>query len=116
MWRDDHLLLDMFIYARRARDFNAGKTWEQFESDVLLQSATQYVLQVIGEAASKVSRAYQDASPQIPWVQIIGFRHRVVHDYPRIELPKVWSVVQNYVPDLIAELERLVPPDEINQS
>jgi uncharacterized protein with HEPN domain len=64
------------------------------------------------EAASKVSRPFRDSHPEISWVRIIGFRHRLVHDYPRIELPKVWGVVQNYVPDLIAKLEPLVPPDE----
>lgn len=41
MWRDDHLLLDMLIYARRARDYNARLTWEQFELNEMLQSATQ---------------------------------------------------------------------------
>ena len=78
----------------------------------MLQFATQYALQVIGEAASKVSRPFRDAHPQIPWDRIIAFRHRMVHDYPRIELPKVWAVVQNYLPPLIASLEPLVPPDE----
>lgn len=112
MWRDEHLLLDMLIHARRARDFNKEINWEQFESDQLRQFATQYAMQIIGEAASKVSRSFRDANSQIPWDKIIAFRHRIVHDYPRIELPKVWAIVQNHLPPLIAALEPLVPPDE----
>jgi len=111
MWRDEHLLLDMLIYARRAREFNAGVTWERFSSDMMLQHATQYTLQCIGEAPFKVSREFREAHPEIPWEKIAAFRHRMVHDYPRIELPKVWAVVQNHVAPLIAALEPLVPPD-----
>src|SRR5262245_29440338 len=104
MWRDDHLLLDMLIHARRARDFNQGITREQFAADPLRQFATQYALQVIGEAASKVSRAFRDGHPDIPWDRIISFRHRLVHDYPRIELPRVWSVIEGHLPQLISAL------------
>jgi uncharacterized protein with HEPN domain len=112
MWRDEHLLLDMLIYARRARDFNAGIDWPRFATDQKLQYATQYALQVIGEAASKVSREFRDAHPEIPWEKISAFRHRLVHDYPRIELPKVWAVIENHLAPLIAALEPLIPPDD----
>ncbi|HWB53381.1 MAG TPA: HepT-like ribonuclease domain-containing protein [Tepidisphaeraceae bacterium] len=91
MWRDQHLLLDMLIYARRAVKFNSTATWERFQSDEMLQAATQYALQIIGEAASKISRNYRAEHPEISWDKIIAFRHRMVHDYPRIELPKVWG-------------------------
>jgi uncharacterized protein with HEPN domain len=112
MWRDEHLLLDMLIYARQARDFNAGVTWKQFAANKQLQYATQYTLQCIGEAAYKVSKEFQHAHGKIPWDQICGLRHRLVHDYHRIELPKVWSVVENHLGQLIAALEPIVPPDE----
>ena len=110
MWRDDHLLLDMLIYARRARDFTAGADWQRFSTDLILQDATKYALQCIGEAASKVSQECRQAHPEIPWEKIKSFRHRMVHDYPRVELPKVWAVVANQIAPLIAALEPLVPP------
>lgn len=112
MWRDDALLLDMLLAALHAREFNAGKTWDDFAADKLLQAATQYNLQIIGEAASKVSDEIQSAHPEIPWSKIIAFRHRLVHDYPRIELPKAWNIVTEHVPPLIAALEKIVPPDQ----
>jgi uncharacterized protein with HEPN domain len=85
MWRDDHLVLDMLIHARKARDFNAGMTWERFCADEMVQFATQRVLQIVGEAAWKVSDEYRLAHPDIPWSQIAGLRHRLVHDYTRID-------------------------------
>lgn len=111
MWRDEAYLLDMLIYARRAVQFNQGATIDRFLSDPLLQSATLHVLQVVGEAASKVSAEFRRDHPEIPWDKIVGLRHRLVHDYPRIELPKVWAIVQDHLQPLIKTLEGLVPPE-----
>ena len=111
MWRDDALLLDMLLAARKVREFTAGRTADDFAADRILQSATQYELQIIGEAAGKISEQYQAEHPEIPWRKIIAFRHRLVHDYLRIELPKVWVIVEQHIPPLIAALEALVPPD-----
>jgi len=110
MWRDEHLVLDMLIYARRARDYNTDLSWEQFSADEMLQDATQRVLQIVGEAASKVSEEYRQAHPQIPWQQIAAFRHRLVHDYTRVDLARVWEIVQQHVAPLITGLEPLIPP------
>lgn len=112
MWRDDALLLDMLIAAKHTRDFNTGKSWSDFAQDKILQSATQFQFQIIGEAATKISEDRRNSIPHIPWDKIIGFRHRVVHDYPRIELPKVWAIVENHIEPLIAVLTKVVPPEE----
>lgn len=112
MWRDDAYLLDMLIYAQKARSFTAGAAWEKFASDEVLQAATLHVLQVIGEAASKVSEDTRKAHPQIPWQQIVGLRHRLVHDYPSVEIPKIREIIENHVPQLIEALEKIVPPEE----
>lgn len=111
MWRDDAYLLDMLINARRAHQFNVDGDLGAFLADEARQMATLYVLQIVGEAASKVSNVYRHEHPEIPWGAIIGLRHRLVHDYPRIDLRKVWDVVVTNLPDLIARLEQLVPPE-----
>jgi len=111
MWRDVAYLLDMLIYARKASIFCKDSSLEKFMTDEVLQSATLHVLQIIGEAANKVSQEFQEVHPEVPWQRIINFRHRLVHDYPRIEIPKVWSIVQEQIPPLISELEKLVPPE-----
>jgi uncharacterized protein with HEPN domain len=107
-----HYYLTCCLAAKKVREFNRGASWEKFQSDQMLQAATQYALQIIGEAASKVSRGFQDAHPEIGWSKITGLRHRLVHDYPRIELPKIWTIVESQIAPLIAALEPLVPPDQ----
>ena len=89
MWRDEALLLDMLIAARHVRDFASNLSQDGFASDILVQSAVQHQLQIIGEAASKVSEDLRKSHPEVPWTPIIGLRHRLVHDYPRIDLMKV---------------------------
>jgi uncharacterized protein with HEPN domain len=106
----EHRLLDMLIAARHVRDYIRTKTSADFESDTLLQDAVTYQVQTIGEAASHVPAEYREAHPEIPWGEIVGMRHRIVHDYRRVDLGRVWSVAINSVPQLIAVLESLVPP------
>jgi uncharacterized protein with HEPN domain len=112
MWRDDGYLLDMLISAREAAELSSGLTIEALEESVLHQNAILHVLQKIGEAATKVSQQFKDEHPEIEWVDIIGLRHRLVHDYRNINLTKVWESVQLGVPRLIEQLERLVLPEE----
>jgi len=112
MWRDEGYLLDMLISAREAAEFSTGLTFEAFESNLVHQNAILHVLQKIGEAATKVSQEFKDEHSEIAWTEVIGMRHRLVHDYRNIILGKVWEAVQSGVPRLIEQLEQLVPPEE----
>ena len=112
MWRDDAYLLDMLLAARKVQSFAAGVTQGQFEKDEVLQNAVLHMIQIIGEAASKISPVFREAHPEIPWPQIIGMRHRLVHNYLHIDLSRVWQVIERDIPALIPLVEPLVPPDE----
>jgi uncharacterized protein with HEPN domain len=76
----------------------------------ILQNAVTHLVQTIGEAARHVPEVYREEHPEIPWGEIIGMRHRIVHDYRRVDLVRVWNVATDSVPRLIAALEPLVPP------
>lgn len=112
MWRDDSLLLDILIAARQTVEFTEGKSAEDFQGDRVLQYAVMRLIQIIGGAASKVSRETREAHPDIPWEDVIGMRHRLIHDYFRVDIEKVWETVRDDLPPLIAVVEPLVPPDE----
>jgi len=112
MWRDEAYLLDILIAARRVLEFSRDLTWEQFQQSHLHQHAIAKALENIGEAARKVSVDTRTAHPAIPWPQIVAMRHRIAHDYFRLDLLKVWEIVQNDIPSLIAAIEPLVPPEE----
>lgn len=112
MWRDDAYLLDMLLAAHKVQRFSAGVTWRRFQRNELLQHAVMRLIQIIGEAARKVSPECRDAHPEIPWNNIVGMRHRLVQDDVHMDIALVWDVVQRDVPALIPLLEPLVPPED----
>jgi len=66
-------------------------------------------LTILGEAAKRVSEGFKQAHLEVPWRKMAGTRDRVVHDYDRVSLDKVWEVLQNDLPALVATLEPLEP-------
>ncbi|HEU5318411.1 MAG TPA: DUF86 domain-containing protein, partial [Chloroflexota bacterium] len=111
-WRDPKLLLDMLLASRDARSFVADSDKQALEESKVLQYALVRALQIIGEAARGVTQATRDAHPEIPWSQIVGMRHRLVHDYTRVDTDIVWTVVTKELDSLIRDLERIVPPED----
>ena len=86
--------------------------WEEFERNVMLQDAVIRQLSVIGEAARNVAQETKAAQAEIPWIAMIGRRNRLVHEYSRINLTRVWDTVQINIPRLISSVAPLVPLDE----
>ncbi len=111
MWRDDAYLLDMLLAARKIQKYAQGYNFERFEEDEVLQDAIMRRIQIIGEAARKVSLEFKEAHSEISWPDIIGMRHRLVHDYSQIISEKVWETVIKDIPELIDQIEPLIPPD-----
>ena len=112
MRRDDSFLLDMLAPTHKALRFADGMTYAQFEQSDLHQNAIFKTLEIIGEAASRVSEATREAHAGIPWREIVGLRNRIVHAYFEIDVEVVWKIVQDDLPALIAQLESLVPREE----
>ncbi len=106
--RDAALLLDMLFAGRDAQAFAEGLDEAAFLASPLHQNATIRSLEVIGEAAGKVSVATRAAHPEIPWREITGMRHRLIHGYADVRLDLVWLVLRNHLGPLIAALEALV--------
>jgi uncharacterized protein with HEPN domain len=111
MWRDEACLLDMLLAARKIRRFSEGVVFEGFLADELMQHGIMRLIQILGEAARKISPEFRQAHPEIPWQGIIGMRNRMVHEYFRIIPAKVWEVIQKEIPALIPLLEPLVPSE-----
>jgi uncharacterized protein with HEPN domain len=112
MQRDEAYLLDILIAARKALQFLDGMTWQHFAQSELHQNAVIRPLEIIGEAARRISQDTRDAHPEIPWEQMIGMRNRLIHEYFRVNLTTVWETVQNDLPSLIALIGPLVPPED----
>lgn len=110
--RDLSLVLDIVIAARDARSFIDGLDEPMFLASRLHQNAVMRSLEVIGEAANTLTPECRAALPDIPWREITGLRHRLIHGYRKVQLDRIWYIVQNDLAPLIAALEPLIPPDE----
>ncbi len=100
-------MLDM---ARQAKDLVAGKTRADYDAEVALRLALAHLVQNIGEAARRVSPQLQKAHPDIPWRNIVGIRHKVVHDYFYVDYDIIWDVVTSDLPALMSRLEQVLGP------
>jgi len=76
-----------------------------FEKDELVQSWVVRHLQIIGEAARALPPDVRERFPEIPWPQIIGMRHILVHDYFEIDSQVVWDVVIRNLPELKSQVQ-----------
>jgi len=111
MRHDDAVYLrHMLETIRRARE-KADVGREAFDRDDTLQLALVHLVQMLGEAARRVSPELQSRHPEVPWGQIIGMRHRLVHDYLSVDLDIVWAVVKGDLPELERLLGRVVNSD-----
>lgn len=107
MPKDDAVYLGhMLDMARKALSLIADKHREDYDRDEVLRLALTYLVQTIGEAASRISAEFCNQHPQIPWKAIIGMRHRIVHDYMNVDEDILWSTVNQELALLIAELEK----------
>ena len=62
-------------------------------------------LQIIGEACRKLSDGFRDRHPEVPWRQIVGMRHHLIHGYFGIDPDVVWAAVSERIPDLKAQIQ-----------
>ena len=86
----------------------AARGQEVFEQDELIQTWILYHLQLIGEAAAQLGRAFHQAHPEIPWPQIVAMRNVLVHEYFGVDLQEVWLTVEGDLPVLRQQIESLV--------
>lgn len=112
MSRDASYLLDILLYAKDAAEFTADMSKEAFFSDHKCQFAVTRCLEVIGEAAKRLSMNFQKANPGIPWSKMAKMRDLLIHAYQRVDLNEVWDTVKNDIPTLITAVEQLVPPED----
>jgi uncharacterized protein with HEPN domain len=112
MPRDTGYLLDILEAARVASGYVLGKTKEEFLRDSQCQDAVIRRLEIIGEAARRISQPTRARISQIPWAAMIGMRNLMIHEYDDVDLQVVWDTVQEHLPNLIQAIEPLVPPPE----
>jgi uncharacterized protein with HEPN domain len=98
--RDERERLVDILEAIEKIEKYASQGKDEFERNELVQMWIVHHLQIIGEAASRLSGDFKEAHPDVAWKQIIGMRNILVHGYFEIDLEIVWAVVEDHLPEL----------------
>ena len=109
--RDAAYLWDMRQYARESHKIVRRVAFERLEKDSMRRLALERTLELVGEAAKRVSPALQKEHPEIDWRGLIGQRNVIAHDYGEIDHRRLYAAARLKIPALIAALERILEDD-----
>ena len=112
MQNDDQIRLrHMLEAAEEAISLSEGKTRNDLSDDRVLALALVKLIEIIGEAATRISKEGQAQIAEIPWPSIISMRNRLIHAYFDIDLDRVWDTVTDDLPPLIEALRNALPSE-----
>ena len=101
-------LRQMLACSQEAVALVANRTREALDEDRLLNLALVRLLEIIGEAANRVPEDVQMQYHEIPWMQMIGLRNRLIHGYDQVDFDILWMILQQDLPELIKKLENIL--------
>jgi uncharacterized protein with HEPN domain len=107
--KDKAYLWDMLDAALAIAHFVRGKTYAEYLSDRMMQGAVERHVEIIGEAARRVSEATKQAHSGIPWRAIVGQRNILAHEYDQVLHEAIWGIATRRIPELIAILRTILP-------
>jgi uncharacterized protein with HEPN domain len=111
--RDDIIRIRHILDAARlAFSLAEEQTRETLDTDIKLALSLVRLIEIIGEAASRVGEDCRNQHPEIPWAAIKAMRNRLIHAYFDVDLDQIWNTVTLSIPALIVDLEKILPPEE----
>ncbi|MDZ4374105.1 MAG: DUF86 domain-containing protein [Phenylobacterium sp.] len=105
--RDRGYVLDMILSGEDALEFIEGLDEAAFRLSKLHQHAVVRAIEIVGEAAGRLSADFVRNHPGLPWSAMRGMRHRLAHDYNNIDLAVVWRVARHELPEVLPTLRRI---------
>jgi uncharacterized protein with HEPN domain len=105
-------LRHMLDAIQRLEEYAARVTRDRFDQDPLIQDAFVRQITVLGEAAGKISTGFATSHPDIPWPDITGIRHKLVHDYFTVDIDVVWDTATVSAPNLRPIVEAVLRLEE----
>jgi uncharacterized protein with HEPN domain len=103
-------LRHMLDSAQEATGLIKGKSRVDLDRDRLLSLALVRLLEIIGEAASRVTNPTRREYPDIPWTQIVSLRNRLIHGYDAVDLDILWQILVDDLPGLVDQLGKVKYP------
>jgi uncharacterized protein with HEPN domain len=105
---DENLFIDIHESICKIEKYIDKNDFEFFSQDEKTVDAVVRNLEIIGEAAQKISEHFKSLNSNIEWRKIIGLRNRIVYEYFGIDLNIIWEVVQTYIPKMKTDIENLI--------
>ncbi len=105
---DPDRMRHMLEASEKALRLAKGKKRTDFQQDELLQLALTRLVEMVGEAAARITQQTRDRHKKIPWPDIIGTRNRIVHDYYMVNLDVLWEIVTHDLRPLVSSLKRVL--------
>jgi uncharacterized protein with HEPN domain len=109
MRRDEALLGDIVLAARRIGEHIAGLSHDAFLTDRKTQAAVEREITILGEAANDLSDDLRAAHPEVPWQRLVRLRHFYIHAYEMVDANQVWATACRSVPEFLKAVEPLLP-------
>ena len=101
-------LRQMREFSVEARDLAADRQMDDLNNDLGFRRHAERVTELIGEAATRLPDEVLDASPEVPWRQVIGMRNWLIHGYDGIDAEILWDVLSNKAAVLVAQLDAII--------
>ncbi len=102
-------LHDALTACHAVQEFAEGRTLAEYEQDLMLRSAVERQLEIIGEALGQARRTDDNLEARLPEVRrIVALRNRVIHGYDTVDSEIIWDIVQTKVPALEGQLRALL--------
>lgn len=106
-------LRHMYDHVMEAMKMAEGKVKSDLELDRKLNLSLTRLLEIVGEAASRIPKEEQIKFPEIPWGQIIGLRHRLIHGYDQVDFDILWQIITSDLPPLAQVLKKTLTPKNL---
>ena len=112
MWKDKATLLDILKAAHLAIEFRESMNKAAFLGDQKTQASVLHQLLILGEAVKRLSGDFRERHTEIPWKTMAGMRDNLIHAYNDVDIEEVWKTLTVDLPQIISQIEPLVPPEE----
>lgn len=99
----------MLDHVEEAVSYAKKRTRRDLESDRMFFLAMLKLVEIVGEAATRIPEATQARYPDIPWREIIGTRNRLIHGYDAVDFDILWEIVTADFPPLASSIRALLP-------
>ncbi len=108
--RDAASLRDILDAAGRIEKYVQSVDFQHYLQQPMLRDAVERCLEIIGEAARRLSESFRDSTPEVPWRRIMASRNILAHAYDAVANETVWRIATVHVPELVQNVQKFLPP------